>query len=104
MFYNDRNIEAWENKTLQEAKGFGNANSGGRYPYIRTLSRKKYLRSNLPKQCFVCGYDKHFDVCHVKDIKTYSENTLIKEINSFDNLIALCKNHHWEFDHGELQI
>ena len=29
---------------------------------------------------------------------------LISEINNIDNLIALCPNHHWEFDHSQLNI
>jgi hypothetical protein len=61
-------------------------------------SRNKYLRSNLPKHCCICGYNKHFDVCHRKDISTYADEVTIREINILDNLIALCRNHHWEFD------
>jgi hypothetical protein len=25
-------------------------------------------------------------------------------VNSLDNLVGLCPNHHWEFDHGLLQL
>jgi predicted restriction endonuclease len=46
----------------------------------------------------VCGYDKHVDICHVVDIKAHSDETLISDINAITNLVALCKNHHWEFD------
>lgn len=85
-------------------RGMGNANAGGKYPYIRRLSRNKYLASDKPKCCVVCGYDTHFDVAHIKDIKSFSDDSLISDVNSIDNLIALCKNHHWEFDNGLLDI
>jgi len=65
---------------------------------IRGLARTIYLKSGLPKSCFVCGYDKHFEVCHIKAISSFSEETTISEINSLENLVALCPNHHWELD------
>jgi len=52
--------------------------------------------------CAVCGYDLHVEVCHIKDIKWYPDDTLVAVINHLDNLVALCKNHHWEFDSGHL--
>jgi len=77
-----------------------------RYSRIRTASRRIYLSSNRPKYCMVsgCGYSKHFDVCHVKAIKDHLPSDTVATINSLDNLIALCKNHHWEFDNGLLDM
>lgn len=83
-------------------RGIGNANSGGKYPYLRTLARKKYLESDKPKFCVICGYNFHFDVCHIKDIQSFNSSVTVAEINHIDNLIALCKNHHYEFDKGYL--
>jgi len=97
-FMNERSTERWENCTLKEIKGKGSANAGGRYPYIRTLARKKYIESGKPMCCEECGYDKHVDIAHIKDIRHFDENTFVSEINDIDNLRALCKNHHWEFD------
>src|SRR5439155_15038422 len=71
---------------------------------IRQFARARYLRSDLPKRCIICGYDKHFEVCHKKPINSFSSNTLLSEVNSLDNLIALCPNHHWEFDKGLLVL
>jgi predicted restriction endonuclease len=65
---------------------------------IRMHARKKYMNSGFPKCCIACGYSKHIDICHVKDISSFPDETLIKEINDLSNLVALCKNHHWEFD------
>lgn len=28
----------------------------------------------------------------------------ISDVNDPSNLVALCKNHHWEFDNGHLSL
>lgn len=99
-----RSIDKWESVTLGEMRGFGNANAGSRYPYIRTLSRKKYIKSGNPLSCYICNYDYHVDIAHIKDVSSFSDDTLISVVNSLDNLIPLCKNHHYEFDSGFLNI
>lgn len=91
-------------QTKGELRGQGNANRGGRYPYIRILSRKAYKASGRPMVCFVCGYSLHVDICHIRDVKDYPDDALVADINALTNLIALCKNHHWEFDHGKLVL
>lgn len=60
------------------------------------------MKSGLPQCCILCGYSKHIDVCHIKDISSFTNESLISEINDLNNLVALCKNHHWEFDHDHL--
>lgn len=92
-----------EDKTLEEATQ-RRKNDNNRYCQIRQISRKKYLQSDKPKCCQVCGYDKHIEICHIKDIASFSKTTIVSEINDLRNLIALCRNHHWELDHGHLTI
>jgi len=89
-------------KTLEEA--IKNRKDNNRYNQIRQISRKKYLESNRKKCCEVCGYDIHIEICHIKDISSFSKDSLISEINDLSNLIALCRNHHWELDNGHLKI
>lgn len=67
---------------------------------IRDHARKRFLASDLPKKCIICGYSKHIDVCHIKAIRQFSDATQLSEINSLLNLMPLCKNHHWEFDNN----
>jgi 5-methylcytosine-specific restriction endonuclease McrA len=55
-------------------------------------------------QCQVCGYSKHVEVCHIKPISEFDNNTLISDINHITNLYILCPNCHWEFDNGILEI
>lgn len=56
------------------------------------------------KFCENCGYDKHVEICHIKAISKFPSDTLVSEINSSSNLLALCPNCHWEFDNGILKI
>ena len=61
-------------------------------------------RSSVPKYCKNCGYDKHVEVCHIKSISEFDKTSLISEINSLDNLIYLCPNCHWEYDHKIISL
>lgn len=70
---------------------------------MREMSRANYAKSNRPMIC-QCGYSLHVDICHIKSISEFDETTLLSEVNHADNLIALCKNCHWEFDNGYLTL
>lgn len=67
---------------------------------VRNIARIIYKNSDRPKACEICGYDKHYEVCHKKAIKDFDPTSLISEVNNLDNLVALCPNHHWELDNG----
>lgn len=67
---------------------------------IRDIARRDYCRSDKPQVCAVCGYTKHFHICHIKPINSFPDDTPVSVINNIDNLIALCPNHHWELDNG----
>lgn len=94
----------WSQQTKGKLRGAGNAILGGRYPYIRTHARRSYKKSGQPMSCSVCNYSLHVDICHIVDVKAFSEDISIAYINKIDNLVALCKNHHWEFDNGHLTL
>lgn len=49
-------------------------------------------------------YTNYCEVCHIKPVNGFSDESLVSEINDINNLVALCPNHHWEFDHGLLQL
>lgn len=82
---------------LFKDKSWANARSS-----IQTHARKVLENSDKPKQCKACNYDLHVDCCHIRDVSDFPDSALINEINALDNLVWLCKNHHWEFDHGYL--
>lgn len=73
------------------------------HSYIRNNSRSVYASSDRPKACVVCGYNYHYDVCHIRPVSDFDDGAMISEINSINNLVALCPNHHWELDHGRLE-
>jgi hypothetical protein len=88
-----------DNLTLYDVAG-ERAMDATRYSPIRARCRRVYEKSDRPKCCMKCGYDKHYEVCHIKPISEFSLESLISEINSEENTVALCPNCHWEFDHG----
>jgi hypothetical protein len=79
----------------------------GKHPYhykstITRIARELYYSSGKKQECYVCDRKEAVDVCHIKDVKDFPGFSLISEINDLDNLVALCKNHHWDFDHGQI--
>lgn len=72
--------------------------------WIRKLARRAYAAAKKPQCCSICGYSKHFEVCHIKPIQDFSEETPMSIVNHLENLAALCPNCHWEFDHGRLSL
>lgn len=71
---------------------------------IQKYARITYKGSDKPKECIVCKYTKHYEVAHITAVSDFSDDTLISEINHIDNLIALCPNHHWEYDNTDFDI
>jgi len=65
---------------------------------IRKSADKIYSKYYPERKCIICGYDKYVEVCHKKPVSKFPDTALIKEINDIDNLVGLCRNHHWEFD------
>ncbi len=71
---------------------------------IRGISRQIYKASKGSMQCEACGYSLHVDICHIKDVKDFNMQSTLIEVNNINNLIALDKRCHWEFDHGYLSL
>lgn len=73
--------------------------------YARIRDKAKYVVKTLDWTCCRnCGYDKHFEICHIKAIKDFSKDTLLSVVNDPSNLVPLCPNCHWEFDRGTLKL
>jgi hypothetical protein len=71
---------------------------------IRNHANTVLRQSTQKPECKVCGYAKHVEVCHIKSVSEFTDDSLIGEINALDNLVYLCPNHHWEFDNNGLDI
>lgn len=71
--------------------------------HVRNFARSwnKHL-TKLP--CQKCGYTFHVELCHIKAIKSFGPEDILGVINSPENLLVLCRNHHWEFDNSILNI
>jgi predicted restriction endonuclease len=72
--------------------------------YVRKDSRRIYKESGKEYKCSICGYDTHVEIAHIKAVADFNNEALLEEINSIDNLIALCPNHHWEYDNQKLKL
>ena len=89
-----------KNRIMKDAIKRTGANT---YDAIRQNARA-YSKYFYPALCMLCDYDKHYEVCHIKDLKDFSRDESFYEINSKTNLIHLCCNCHWEFDKGLIDI
>jgi len=68
---------------------------------------RQYCRSWNKKiriKCQVCNYLLHVELCHIKDIALFPDSATLGEVNHPNNILVLCRNHHWEFDNGYLLI
>lgn len=93
--------EKWDTLTIGE-KTY-DKHYYAKYSYIRYIARTLMLETGVDS-CQNCGYNKHYEVCHIKAIASFPYDALIKDINRLDNLIVLCPNCHWEFDNDKLSL
>ena len=91
----------WSKTTISD---LGVTDFRDRHSRIRSHSRYVYKTNNGKMSCHECGFDAHINICHIKPVNLFPLDTPISIVNSYDNLIALCPNHHWLFDHGQLDI
>lgn len=87
--------------TLKEAKYLKHHKSSA-FALVRTRARAVAKLNNM-NTCVHCGYSKHVEIAHIKAISTFPEDTLLSVINHPTNLMSLCPNCHWEFDHPALR-
>ena len=88
-------------KTLSEFKKI--SASKNRYQGVRNHAHLIVKINNLKtNKCLFCSYSNHLDLCHIKDIGSFKDDTKLKIINDPSNLVFLCPNHHWDLDHNKL--
>ncbi len=78
----------------------------GRHPswanaQVRELNRR-WNKELMDLSCANCGYSKHVELCHKKAITDFPESATLEEVNHQSNVVQLCRNCHWELDHGLL--
>lgn len=100
-----RQCRAESTRISRESTRIGNLRT--KYGYaqfhakLRGWSRSSYTG---PWSCALCGYALHVDVCHIKAVHKFKDSATVGEVNAASNLVALCKNHHWEFDNGHISL
>jgi hypothetical protein len=67
-------------------------------------AKKVFLLSGQEKVCKNCGFIHGVQICHIKGIATFADESLVSEINDASNLTPLCPNCHWLFDHDLLKL
>jgi len=82
-----------KNKNWQSARGS-----------LRKHASSVFKKTKNPLLCFICGYENHVEIAHIKSVSQFPNETLISKINECSNLVALCPNHHWEFDNDQFSI
>jgi len=100
----DKATEDYLAKTFGDFKKAANNVSHTYYIYIRAGSRRLAKRRGMEKVCKVCGYDTYTELCHIKDISKFPDEATMAEINSPENLVYLCPNHHKELHLGVLEL
>jgi len=83
-------------KPLSEAI-YTKGHMSNKFALVRDHCRRTY--EDVLKTCEKCGYAKHVEFCHIKPLKEFPPTATIREVNARTNILALCPNCHWEFDH-----
>lgn len=92
-------------KSLQEiAKSTQAYKSLHRWQPVRNMAKRVLLETGQEKKCFICAYSIHVEVCHIRSISDFSTESTMSEVNSPENLVYLCPNHHWELDNGVIKL
>ena len=96
------NVKRHPDLTIEQATYGG---KGWPNTYARIRDKAFHIARHLGwTGCRNCGYDKHYEICHIKPIKDFPKDTLISVVNDPTNLMPLCPNCHWEFDRGLLKV
>ncbi len=97
---NPSNVD-WTKRTLGDIQVSARYQNNAK---MRDVARHEYKRSGRPHICQNCGYARPIEICHIRTINAFPDDTPVAVVSDLDKLIALCPNCHWEFDHGLLTI
>jgi len=87
--------------TIEEIAARKGANH---YDQIRGHANSLYKAEKTNPLCQRCGYNKHIEICHIRPISSFPKKTKLKTVNARENILFLCPNCHWEFDHNLLTL
>lgn len=90
-----RTLEYYCNKNQQNHPSW-------KFAEVRSHCRR--LHAHLRTQCQICGYDNHVELAHIIALNQWPLSAILNDVNSETNILVLCPNHHWEFDHGLIKL
>jgi len=64
---------------------------------LRNRVKRIGFKKLLPNECEICGFSRVIQYAHIVSVKDGG-------VEERDNLLALCPNHHWLYDHNELYL
>jgi hypothetical protein len=102
--YKRRQLESYKSLTIGEYRN--RLSVRGKHPswlhaQVRAFARQ-WHKDLVGTPCVVCSYGTHTHLCHRRAVSDFPDSTLLGVVNAKENLLVLCPNHHWEFDHGLL--
>ena len=104
MIYQKNCKNQSKQKWTQETKNVIKRKGANSYDNIRKSARS-YSKYKFKPICMNCGYDKHYEVCHIKDIKDFDHTiSTVYDINNENNLLHLCPNCHMEVHNPQLKL
>jgi hypothetical protein len=104
--YIENKPEIYKNRTLKEyfeKDSLKDLHPSSKSAHIRGLANSWFKHLKL-LPCANCDYPLHVELCHIRAISDFDENSLLREVNSIENIIQLCPNCHWELDNNLLNI
>lgn len=75
-----------------------------KYDQIREHAYRIYKNERANPLCERCNYTRHIEICHIQSVPSFPLNTKLKVVNARENILFLCPNCHWEFDHEMLSL
>lgn len=98
--YNKSRTDRIVNDDTPISELFYYANERNKNNGVRARARALIDSLGIDKVCSCCSFEVGIQICHIKPINKFDDNTPLNVVNSLDNLILLCPNCHWLFDHG----
>lgn len=88
--------KSYDQRTLEESRR-------GDVP-LHALGLAEVMGSVGPRICRNCDYKKHVELAHIKPVHSFPKTAKLIEVNATKNLMWLCPNCHWEYDHLDLGL
>ena len=94
------------NRTLENV--LNSLSIQGRHPswkFVHLRHHNQKVNKELRKHpCQMCGYKLVVELSHIRPVRSFPLTATLSEVNDPSNILVLCPNHHWEFDHELLRL